>query len=74
MVATGFADCVDAPRANRSWHYAHRAHGVKSPALEVLAGDVFERLPARPQIHAIADLCIPRYRADFGVEEVRNQS
>jgi len=74
VVATGFADCVHAPGTDRSWHDAHCAHGVKSPPLEILAGDVFERLPARPEIYAIANLGVSRDCADFRVQEVRHQS
>ena len=39
-----------------------------------MARDIFQGLPASPQIHAVADLRIPGHRAHLGVEKVRNQS
>ncbi len=42
-------------------------------ALEVLAGDVFESLPAGPQVHAVAYLGVAGHGADAGILEVRNE-
>src|SRR5882724_10984328 len=55
VVATGLADRSHAPRANRSGDHAYGAKYVESAALKILAGDVLKRLPAGPQVHAIAD-------------------
>ena len=63
----------NAPRTNRSGDDAYRAHGVERAALEILAGYVFEGLPARPQVHAITDLRIPRDRSNLRIQEVRHQ-
>src|SRR6185369_12215233 len=47
----------------------------KRAAVHVLRGDVFERLPARDEIHAIANLRIPRNRAEvFVVKPVRERA
>ena len=74
VVAAGLAHRRNAPRTNRSGHHADRAQHVERTALEVLAGDVFERLPARPQIHAVADLGVARDRTNFRIDEVRHQA
>ena len=73
MEAAGLAHRRDAPRADRSRHHADRAHGIQRAALEVLAGDVFQRLPARPEIDAVADFGIAGNGADFRIQEVRHQ-
>ena len=46
---------------------------IECAAFEVLAGDVFESLPACPQIDAIADLGISCDGTDLGIDEVRHQ-
>src|SRR5271168_3649181 len=54
----GNGDCIESaevahsggsPSANGAGDNAHRADGIESTALEVLAGDVFKGLPARPE-------------------------
>jgi hypothetical protein len=42
--------------------------------LEILAGDVFEGLPARPKVDAVADLRVACNRRDFGIEKVRHHA
>ena len=74
VVSAGLAHCRNAPGADRARHHADRAQHVESAALEVLAGDVFQSLPARPEIHPIANLRIARDGADFGIDEMRHQS
>ncbi len=49
LVAAGFAHRRYPPRANRSRDHADRTQRVQRPALEILAGDVLQRLPAGPQ-------------------------
>src|ERR1700688_189365 len=70
MIAAGLAYCFDAPGADRSGDNTYSAHGVKRAAFKVLAGDVFEGLPARPEIDAVADLGVAGYRSNFWIEEV----
>src|ERR1700680_2055918 len=74
MISAGLAYSGDSPCADRARNHADGAQNVKGPPLEVLAGDVFESLPARPQIDAIAHLGIARDGADFGIDKVRHQA
>ncbi len=74
VIAAGLADRLDAPGADGSGHHAHRAHGVQRAAFEILAGDVFERLPARPEIHAVADFGVAGHGCNFRIEEVRHHA
>ena len=46
---------------------------IQGAALEVLAGDVFQSLPAGPEVYAIANLCIAGDGAEARVFEVRNE-
>jgi len=39
---------------------------IEGAALKVLAGDVFEGLPAGPEVDAVADLCVAGDGADGG--------
>ena len=73
-IAAGLAYCFDAPGANRSGDHADRAHGVERPAFEVLAGDIFQRLPARPEIDAVAHLGIARHGCNFRIQKVRHHA
>ena len=73
MVAAGFAHRGNTPCTDRSWNHAHRAQRVQRAALEILAGDVLERLPACPQVDSVADFRISRNRADFRIQEMRHQ-
>ena len=62
-----------APSADRAGHHADRAQHIECAAFEILAGDVFERLPARPQIHAVTHFCVACDRPDLRVDEMRDQ-
>ena len=46
---------------------------IEGAALEVLAGDVFQRLPAGPEVDAIAHLGVAGHGADARVFKVRQQ-
>ena len=70
VIATRLAHGLHAPRSDRSWHHAHRAHRVERPPLEVLAGDVLQRLPARPQVHAIPHFGVACDRRHLRIQEV----
>ena len=74
VIAAGLAHGGDAPGANRARYHADRAQNVERPPLEILAGDVLQRLPAGPKIHAIANLGVARDGGDFGIEKVRHQA
>ena len=74
MVAAGFANGRYAPGSNCARDHAYRAHGVERSPLEILAGDVFERLPARPEIDAVADFGIAGDGRNFRIEEVRHEA
>src|SRR5437899_6270796 len=71
--ASSLAHGRDSPGANGSRYHANRAQRIESATLEILAGDVFERLPAGPQVHAIANLGVARHRSNFGIEEMQHQ-
>ena len=73
LVATGGAHGGGAPGADRAGHHADGIERVQRAPLEVLAGDVLQRLPARPQVHPIADLGVARHGGDLGIAEVRHQ-
>ena len=62
-----------APCADRSGDDHDDVEEIECAAFEVLAGDVFESLPACPQIDAVADLGIAGDGADLRIVEVRNQ-
>src|SRR5208282_1189653 len=62
------------PGADRARHHAYRTHGVERSPLEILAGDVFQCLPARPQVDAVADLGIAGHGCNFGIEKVRHET
>src|SRR5580698_11009617 len=70
MVASGFANCLHAPRSDRSWHHANRTHGIERSPLKILAGDVFKSLPTRPEINAVSDLRIPGDRPNLWIEKM----
>ncbi len=74
MVAASFAHGGNAPRSNCARYHADRAEHIQSAALEVLAGYIFEGLPARPKIYAVPYLCIARDSADFRIDEMRHQA
>ncbi len=63
-----------APRADRSGNHHHDVEQIQRAAFEVLDGDVFKRLPARPQVHAIAHLGIAGHRADLRIGKVADQA
>src|SRR5581483_1660994 len=74
MVAASLTDGGNPPCADRSWHNAYRAHRIQRAAFEVLAGDVFKRLPAGPEIDAIANLRIASYCGDLGINKMRHKA
>ena len=74
VIASGFAYCGDPPCPDCARNHADRAQRIQRAALEVLAGDVFQRLPASPKIDAVADFGIARNRANLRVEEVWYQA
>ena len=73
VIASDVAHGRCSPCANRARNNADCIHRVQRAPLEVLAGDVFQRLPTRPQIHAVSDFGIAGNRADLGIAEVRHQ-
>src|SRR5208283_2168001 len=74
MVATLGTNRRDAPGSDCPGHHAYRTQGIECSALEILAGDVFERLPACPEIDAVADFSIAGDRCNFRIEEVRDHA
>ena len=71
---TGCAHCGDTPGANCSGNDADCTESIESTALEVLAGDVFEGLPARPEIDAVANFGVAGNGAYFGIQEMRHHA
>src|SRR5208282_4495827 len=74
VVAARFADRRGTPGADRARHHAHRAHGIERSPLKILAGDVFERLPARPEVHAVPNLGVAGHGRNFRIEEVGHEA
>ena len=73
MIAADLPHRRHAPRADCARNHAHGAQQIESTALEVLAGDVFQGLPARPQIDAVADFRVARDGANSFVQKMRDQ-
>ena len=63
-IAAGGLDGRGAPCADGAGNDGDDVEEVEGAALEVLAGDVFEGLPAGPQIDAVADLGVAGHGAD----------
>ena len=72
-IAAGGLHRRGAPCADGARNHGDHVEQVESAALEVLAGDVFQGLPARPQVHAVAHLGVAGHGADRGILKVRNQ-
>src|SRR5713226_759308 len=65
--------CIDgflSPRAQSSWHHRYAIQQIEGALLHVLAGDIFERLPAREPTRAVAHFYVPRDRPSLGVGEM----
>ena len=73
VVSAAGLDRRGAPRADGPGNHHDHVEEVQRAALEVLAGDVLERLPARPQVDAVAHLGVAGDRADLRVGEVADQ-
>ncbi len=72
-IAAGGFDGGGAPGADGSGNDGDDVEEVESAALEVLAGDVFEGLPAGPEVDAVADLGVSGDGADARVLEVGDE-
>ncbi len=72
--AAGLQDEAASPGADRARHDRDAIHEAEGAAVEVLAGNVFQRLKARQGIHAVADFGIAGDRADLRIGERRHQS
>ena len=72
VAAAGF-DGRGAPGADGSGDDHDDVEEVEGAALEVLAGDVLEGLPAGPEVDAVADLGVAGDGADLGVGEVADE-
>jgi hypothetical protein len=64
---------LSSPRAHRAGHDRHGRKEVPGAPLEVLRGDILERLPARVPVHAVADLGVSGHRAHARVFERLDQ-
>ena len=73
VVAASDTHGSSTPCSDCAGNHADRRECVQSAALEVLAGDVFQRLPARPQVHHVADLGVSGQRANPFVCKMRYQ-
>ena len=74
MVAADGFDGGGAPGADGSGDDGDDVEEIEGAALEVLRGDVFEGLPAGPEVHAVADLGVAGDGADAGVGEVADEA
>src|SRR6266702_117274 len=73
VIATAVLDGSRSPRSNGAGYHHYDVEQIERATLEVLAGDVFERLPARPQVDAIAYLGIACYGANLRIREMAHQ-
>ncbi len=73
VISTGRKYRSRSPCADRAGNDAHRVQCVERAAFEVLAGDIFQRLPAGPEIDPVAHLGIARHGSDAWIGEVRHQ-
>ena len=72
-IAAGGLHRRGAPCADGAGNHGDDVEEVEGAALEVLAGDVFESLPARPQVHAVAHFGVAGHGADGGILKVGNE-
>ena len=63
-----------APRAHAPGHHRNAIQQIERALFQVLAGDVFERLPAREPAIAVAHLHVAGHRADLGIGEMPHQA
>src|SRR5262249_51626053 len=71
--ATGAHEQLTAPGANGSRHHRDTVEQGKSAPIEVLAGNVFERLPVGEQIDAVSDLGIAGHCSHMWVNKMTDQ-
>ena len=71
--ATVRAKQIGAPCANRAWYHRNTVQKIEGAFFEVLAGDVFERLPTREPTIAIDHLHVPGHCSDFGIGKMAHQ-
>src|SRR4051794_15875060 len=57
--ATGLLHERLAPGTDRARHDGDAVEERECAAIEILARHVLDRLPARDEVHAVADLCVP---------------
>ena len=62
------------PRADRARDHRDAVQQIERAPIQVLARDVLERLPARQQVQAVADLGVARDRGDARIGEVSSQA
>ena len=68
-IAADLADRRQPPRADCTRHHGDRVEPRERPPLQVLRGDIFERLPFGDEVYAVADLRISRDRAQLRIVE-----
>ena len=71
--AASGGDRFFAPSAERAWHDRDAIEQIERALLHILAGDVFERLPAGEPARAIADFHVAGHGAEFGIGEVADE-
>ena len=74
VVAVAILDGGGAPGADGSGNDHDDVEEVQSAAFEILRGDVFEGLPAGPEVDAIADFGITGDGSNLRIGEVRDQA
>ena len=62
------------PGADSARNYRQRVQRRKRPALQILRHDIFQRLPARDHVDAVAHFGVARHRADFRIGEPAHQA
>ena len=73
LITTGVTHRRCAPGADRARHDRYHPEDIQGTPFEILAGEIFEGLPARPQIHLVGDLGIARHGCHLEVGKVGHQ-
>ena len=71
--AAAVVDRFGAPGAQRAGNNRNAIQQIEGALFQILAGDVFERLPAREPTDPVSDFHISRDRANPGVDEMADE-
>ena len=73
VISTSLFDRRCAPGADRPRDDRYHPEDIQGTPFEILAGEIFQGLPARPQIYLVGDLGISRHGCHLEVGKVGHQ-